>query len=48
MEHTARICSIDLPLMGQQPLSLGNMEAPQQAISSSGGKAVIGFSWLKK
>src|SRR5438552_2321420 len=27
--------------MGQQPLSLGNMEAPQQAISSSGVKPVI-------
>jgi hypothetical protein len=34
--------------MGQQPLSLGNMEAPQQAISSSGVKPVIGFSRLKK
>jgi undecaprenyl pyrophosphate phosphatase UppP len=32
MGHPARICSIDLPLMGQQLLSLGNMEAPQQAM----------------
>jgi hypothetical protein len=50
MGHPARICSIDLPLMGQQPLSLGNIEAPQlnsPYTGASSWRACCGMSMPK-